>query len=446
LLPGVRRQPGDRDLMQAYLDDFARHRMTVFQDYGVATLAKAEKRDDGTWDFSMYDDMISRILDAGLVRFMTQRFQSPAFKAASAAYLRSRGYPPAALWLKNRDEVPTDQYPSMVEQARVWMNAGWNVFSTFHDVTASGAQTRYLSPYFRMFQGGMNSREDYAKRLAAGDLDFSNEMWRYNGWGACWITYTGRLNPGWACAALGLDGWHLHVYNRGKLLDALVRVSKDEPPVSSAAFEGARDSIEAASLYRLAQYQVMKLESVEDAAGAVDSARKALGDVVGDGEAIVNRTRKRYGVNVWEDAKTPTVAEHYRARKRLLQILEELKPYAGKIAPDLYWGDSQLATDGEVHLSMTGNETAKTMLATAIKGAFGIDSSRAGKQQFQIHLGYEEEVGAGRYSFDSSNPWNWRLVAGDEVGMDRGIRNLVALMTPYHVRTILSHDLAKPKF
>ena len=441
LLPGL----GDPALLQAYLDDFRRHRMTVFQDYGARTFHRATKQADGSWDFSAYDDLINRVLDAGLVRFMTQRFQAPAFKGAAAAYLRSRGYPPAALWLKNRDEVPTDQFPSMVEQARVWMDAGWNVFSTFHDVTASGKQTRYLSPYFRMFQGGLNSRADYAKRLAAGDLDFSNEMWRYNGWGACWITYTGRLNPGWASVALGLDGWHLHVYNRGKLLDALARVSKDRPPVDSAAFEGARDSIEAASLYRLAQYQIMKLEQQGQAADAV--AKQALTETVGDGKAIINRRQSVHGITAWEQLKTPTVAEHYQARRKVLQVLTDLAPHAANIAPDLYWGRFRLATDGQVHFQITGDQNAKAMLETALRDTFGIDCRKLAKQQqFSIHLAIDKTLGSGRYTLADSNPWHWRLLAGDEAGMKRGLKNVVALMTPYSIRHILSYGLARPEF
>ena len=89
----------------------------------------------------------------------------------------SQGYPPTALWVKNRDEVPPDQYPSMVEQAREITKAGWNTFSTFHHTLSNGRQTRFLTRQYKMLQGGMTNWDDYKDRLADGDIDWTNELW-----------------------------------------------------------------------------------------------------------------------------------------------------------------------------------------------------------------------------------------------------------------------------
>ena len=438
----------DLDQCQAYLDDLSRHRVTILQSYGARAFGLGTSRDDGSFDMSVYDELFDRALAARFVRFETNESVSATKAARDSAYLRSRCLPPGAIWMKNRDEQPADQFPGMVEEARTWTKAGWNVFSTFNNVFASGQQTRYLAPYYRAFQGGLTSREDYRKRLAAGDLDFANEVWRYNGWGASFLDYAQRLNVGWLQAAMGLDGHHIHVYYRwGGYLDAVVRPDAEKPPLDSVAFEAARDAIEAASLYRLAQYQVMELEEAGLAEQAVARARESMSRIIGDGDALINRTRQQSGFYYMEDIRTPTIMEHYRARHAVLKVLEDLAPHAARIKPDLYWGTQEIVSDGVPDFSVTGDAKAKAYMERLLQDTFGTDPARAdSKPRYNIFLGTDPDLAPGRYHFDASNPWNWILRGGDEAGLQQGIRNLTALMTPYSIRRIVTYRMPVPEF
>jgi len=451
-MPGtVIREGGSSSLnlpkIDEYIESFRRHRMTVLQNYAHKSFMLAKVQEDGRYDFSMYDPLLDRAIAAGMTRAMTMTYTPLPHKAAVARYLRSQGYPANALWVKNRDEVPPDQYPSMVEEARDITRAGWNAFSTLHHTLSNGKHTRFLTRQYKMLQGGMTNRDDYRDRLADGDIDWTTELWRYHGWGACWIDYPKRVLVGWQAVAMGFDGYHLHVYSRGMVQDALVLMTKDNPPVDSPAFEGARDGFEAATLYRLARYQIMKLKRAGGAQAAVARAEAALAPIIGDGKGILNRTRTKSGLYWWEDLTQPTMGEFREAQRATLEVLMDLKPHLGAIQPDLYWGRDKLVDEGKVLIELTGDANAVTRLCAAVQDEFGIDlSETAEKPAYRVHFALDPALAAGRYEIDTENPWRWVFRAPDEKGLERGVRNLVGLMSGWDIREIVTDELPRPEF
>jgi hypothetical protein len=191
----------------------------------------------------------------------------------------------------------------------------------------------------------------------------------------------------------------------------------------------------------------MKLKRAGGAEDAAARAEAALAEIIGDGKAILNRTRRKSGLYWWEELAQPTMGEFQRARRATLAVLMDLKPHMAGVRPDLYWGREKLVDEGKVLIRLSGEAAAVDRLQQAVREAFGIELGQPGEQPvYGLHLAFDSALAPGRYEIDTTNPWRWVFRARDEQGLERGVRNLVGLMSPWDIREIVTRDLPRPQF
>ncbi len=412
-------------------------------------------------DLSYLDPVFDAAIRNGLVRFSTNSSGGlpPAHvpgvvMTEAARYLRDRGYPAQDIWCKHMDEQPADKFPSMVEQARWLDEHGWRPFSTFNNVLANPKQMAVLNPAFDLFQGGFPTRADVQARLADGTLEPTDEVWMYQGWGATWRSYADNRRPGWFAAAAGLDGYHVHVYYRWSMTDAVIFPS-EQGPSSSPAWEAMRDGMADAQWVALARRWIDRLDAASEDNPRLESvvadARARLAGAVGD-EGVISLSRVRDRLHWVEriDPETFSVAKAEEARAIVFGVLDDLRRPIADLGPSLYYGDNTLAENGEVLVRITsGDANAVGLLQNLLGERFGVKPrmGRAWTGEFAVDLrvadasGYEDAdlhlwdgyPGPGEYIIhvepaEGMEPARMLIYGRDEAGLAKGIANWVSFL------------------
>lgn len=474
----------DEDVLEAYASDLGEHLVDFEQGFwGWFSYSRQPEQvllEDGRtlreWkdsqpaedetpriDFSYLNPVFDAAIRNGLVRFSTNSTNSlppehvPGVVMAEAArYLRDRGYPTRDIWCKHMDEQPADKFPAMVEQVQWLEDHGWRPFSTFHNVLANPNQMRILNPAFDLFQGGFSSREDVQARLEDGTLEPTDEIWMYQGWGATWRSYTDNRRPGWFAAAANLDGYHVHVYYRWSMTDAVIFPS-EEGPSSSPAWEAMRDGMADAQWVALARRWIERLDRASEGSPqlqpVVADARQRLASAVGGEDAVITLTRTRDRLH-WVERLDPaetTVLDAEAARAIVLDLLDDLRRHVRALGPSLYYGDYTLAEDGQVLTRITsGNAEAVGLLKSLLEQQFGVTPrmGRAWSGEVAVDLragdlsGWEDAdvhtwdsyPSAGEYIIHvepgSERQLTRILIYGrDQAGLEKGIRNWVRFLS-----------------
>jgi len=407
-------------------------------------------------DFSYLNPVFDAAIRHGLVRFSTNSSSSlppehvPGHVMAEAArYLRDRGYPDRDIWCKHMDEQPATNYPRMAEEVGWLVEHGWRPYSTFHNVLANGSHMAILQPRFDMFQGGFSNREDLKARLQDGTLEPGDEVWMYQGWGATWRSYTGNRRPGWFAAAAGLDGYHVHVYYRWSMTDAVIFPS-EQGPADTPAWEGMRDGLADAQWVALARRWTGRLDRASQdrpalARVAADARARLRSAVGGEGAAIaLAQTRDRlHHVDRIEEFDVPAAE---RARAIVLDLLADLRPRVRSLGPSLYYGRHTLAEEGDVLLRIapTADRHATELLGALLRERFGV-APRLGRSwpgEFALDLRIADTSGwersdlhvtdryppAGEYLIHleeggPEQPARMLIYGRDRAGLEKGIRN-----------------------
>ena len=413
-------------------------------------------------DLSYLNPLFDAAIRHGLVRFSTNASGGlpPAhvegvLMAEIARYLRDRGYPGADLWCKYKDEQPATTYPSMADEVRWAVENGWRPFTTVHNLLAKPGHLSILNPRFDMFQGAFSTLDDLQARLDDGTLEPDDEIWMYQGWGATWREYTDNRRPGWFSAAALLDGYHVHVYYRWSMTDAVIFPSESGPS-SSPAWEAMRDGMADAQWVTLARRWIERLEraSAEDARlqPVVADARERLASAIGGEDALVPLSKMRDRL-LWVDRIDPTqftLPRAEQARAIVLDLLEDLRPQVKALGPSLYYDGQTLAEEGDVRVRITsGSSDAVDLMSTLLEDRFGVEprTGRAWAGDFAVDLrvgdtsGWEDAdlhiwegyPGAGEYIIHiedatEEQPARMLIYAPDQAGLEKGIRNWVQFL------------------
>ncbi len=425
------------------------------------TASKPGEDERPRMDLSYLNPVFDAAIRNGLARFSTNSTGGlpPAHvpgvvMTEAARYLRDRGYPASDIWCKHMDEQPADKFPSMVEEVQWLDEHGWRPYSTFHNVLANPNQMAILNPTFDLFQGGFSAREDVQARLADGTLEPTDEVWMYQGWGSTWYSYLRNRRPGWFAAAAGLDGYHVHVYYRWSMTDAVIFPS-EQGPSSSPAWEAMRDGMADAQWVALARRWIERLDAAsEDNArlqAVVADARARLASAVGD-EGLISLTSSRERLHWVEriDLEQFSVPKAEQARGIVLALLVDLRKHVTQLGPSLYYGENTLAENGEVLVRITSGDANSVGLLQNLLGArFGLQprTGRAWTGEFAVDLrvadasGYEDAdlhlwdsyPGAGEYIIhlepaEGIEPARLLIYGRDEAGLAKGIANWVAFL------------------
>lgn len=412
-------------------------------------------------DFSYLNPVFDAAIRHGLVRFSTNsggalppEHVPGVVMSEVARYLRDRGYPDTDIWCKHMDEQPSDKFPGMVEQVRWLDEHGWRPYSTFHNVLASAKHMSILNPEFDLFQGGFSSREDVQARLDDGTLEPTDEVWMYQGWGATWRSYTDNRRPGWFAAAAGLDGYHVHVYYRWSMTDAVIFPS-EQGPSGTPAWEAMRDGIADAQWVALARRWIERLERASESEPrllpVVADARERLAGAVGGEGAVVPLVRTRDRLH-WVERLDPnvTITDIERGRAIVLDLLDDLRRQVAALGPSLYYGPHTLVENGEVLVRISSGDAASVgLLQDLLQERFGVEprTGRAWAGEFAVDLrvadasGYEDAdlhlfegyPAAGEYIIHLEpgvgvEPPRLLIYGRDAAGLEKGIRNWVAFL------------------
>jgi len=473
----------DVEIAKKYADDLVQHRTTVFQIYGQIPGVAAGK--NGTYDFTTCDTIFSVAVAAGFSSFATNGGlgspQEVQYFKDFYNYVRSWGFPASQTFVKTMDEQPPSTFPQLVALAKRMKELGWATYSSFHGQLSVPEHMKVLNPAFDMYQGIFSNFRDYRARIEEGLVDPSDEMWMYRGWGAAWYSYEQSLRDFWEQALLNTDGYHIHVYYRWALGDALIWPTANGP-IGSAAWEGVRDGAEATNYYRLLQYKVERLSRY----GGLKAKREAervkseMGRLFGEKKtALLRLVEQPEGLHLKMLAMAPgvTLARMTEAKVRVLELLSRLQRYEKEIPHDLFWGNVALIHAGKQKALIASTGPSATALAKRIKTEFGcmlpivsettILSDALNAPGFHRSLivalvpGETSRIvercgglvafgtagkfpGPGRYAVkDIQNPWDKEcrvilILGGDNAGVAEGVRNFVRLLTPYPVREILN--------
>jgi hypothetical protein len=318
----------------------------------------------------------------------------------AARYLRDRGYPDEDIWAKHKDEQPATSFPVMIEDVQWLRQNGYRPYHTFNHVLAIPEYMADLKRAFDMYQGGFSTRGDTEARVKDGSLKPGDEVWMYQGWGATWIAYEHNRRPGWFAAGAELDGYHVHVYYRWHMLDAIIFPSADGP-TGSPAWEAIRDGFADAQYVALARRWIEKLER-NGQKDAADKACKALARIVGAEDSVVPIQRRRERLLWVEAVPSFDMDTAERARAALLELLAGMTPAVAKLGPSLYYGVEPLALDGKVALAIApgANAAGAEALKAVLVKRFGIQPVAAQAARVVVDL----QVGSVPGAWQATNP------------------------------------------
>lgn len=347
-----------RDALLRYFDDLGTHHvdhlMAVPRDFQqharvegtdkslrdfMRSFGKADRENLASYriDYSAYDPLIAKAREHGLVRFKTSFYSTELaepydwwqFRELNR-YLRARGYEADSIFVKILDEQPAEKYPVMAKVGADMRDIGWIPFTTVSTLIAEPDNLKILAPVFGMFQGHYSDPDVVAKRRAEGLLTPEHEIWEYVGSGTSALPYSTSIEKGWYIAWHALDGFHIHEYNRGggSRLSALAIFPTPQGPLSSPAWEGWRDGIEIANMFRYAQNKIKNADEEGSVAQtSLAQWRKKLDAIVSPSEeAIITLEPRRVPGGV--DKYLPvdfTLDKAAKARSALLDLLVEMK-------------------------------------------------------------------------------------------------------------------------
>lgn len=326
------------------------------------TIKLGDIKDDTVLDLSWYDKWIGALIDNGLLRIHSRQsgtsertaYQKGAMREL-ARYLSEKGYPYRDRYVKFIDEQPPECYPAMAKTGEMYHTLGWRVMHTSFPVD-SAVQMKMLNSSTDIWHGVIPSAEALDARKKEGALDENDEIWTYDGWGALWMPYISRRNMAWNCVAHDLDGMHLHVYHRGKPMENIVEVSPDGP-ISSPAWEGARDGLEDVQYYR--------------------QARNILDNLTRNKVDVPGLAKKRAALDKVKSTMFPAsylnlrIADLQSARKKCLDLLLELKPYQSKLKQSAHYGFTRLMKDNKSSFKLFGEKPAVKLFMDDIKEKTG---------------------------------------------------------------------------
>jgi hypothetical protein len=247
-------------------------------------------------------------------------------------YIVSRGYRSEDIYIKVWDEVPTDQIPAMTKIMQQMKQAGWKTYSTYSTLFRYPELTRMVSNASDMWQFGGWNADEYKTRLTDGDVDPTDEVWTYFGWGTTWRTYQAMRAPGWEVAFCHLDGFHNHEYYRWTELAiaAIVTIEKNRP-IDSPAFEGLADGLSDAQLLAELLYHLDKGVSKRGMPANDSDASVVLGRIVGSSNAailpiqLVTGERAIKAMQVLDSESTVGTIRYRKARREVLSALAYLQ-------------------------------------------------------------------------------------------------------------------------
>ncbi|MCM8785494.1 MAG: DUF5107 domain-containing protein [Candidatus Omnitrophica bacterium] len=355
----------NENLWEKYINDLSLHRVNIAQIFSgweknyirlpkeieIKILPKGEPigkstRVNGNFiDFSSWDKWIEKIIEAGLTRVyirengLEERTEDEKWMIKELArYLEEKGYTYRDRILKFVDEMPAEFYPKMADIGNMYNNLGWRVLHTCFPVR-SKIQMSILNPSTDFWHGPIPEEKDREERIKEGNLDLTDEIWTYSGWGAVWASYESRRTFAWRCISNNLNGMHLHVYYRGSLADALIFPSEDGP-IPSAAWEGARDGVEDGQYFYLAKQWIKNLKE-----------NNVWDERLKNFEYILKEISEKF-----KKVENITYEEIIRAKLEVLNILKELKNYEKHIKPSIFYGFDNLVIKGIPKYILSGDE------------------------------------------------------------------------------------------
>ncbi|MCM8818849.1 MAG: DUF5107 domain-containing protein [Candidatus Omnitrophica bacterium] len=354
----------NKNLWKKYLDDLSLHRVNIAQIFSgwgknytrlpkeieIKILPKGDpvkgaKVYGNFIDFSSWDKWIEEIIEAGLIRVyiresgLEERTEDEKWMIKELArYLEEKGYTYRDRILKFVDEMPAEFYPKMAEIGKMYNNLGWRILHTCFPIR-SKIQMSILNPSTDFWHGPIPEEKDKEERIKEGNLDLTDEIWTYIGWGAVWESYESRRSFAWRCFSNNLNGMHLHVYYRGSLSDALIFPSEDGP-IASAAWEGARDGVEDAQYFYLAKQWITNLKE-----------NNIWNEKLKNFEEILQSISEKF-----KKVQNIPYEEVIFAKLEVLNILKELKNYEKYIKPSIFYGFDSLIIKGLPEYILSGDE------------------------------------------------------------------------------------------
>ena len=303
-------------------------------------------------DFSYFNPWIDTALKNGLYCLssnasLTDRSLAPAEQTGSLSgsknidvwfwgevfeYLVSRGYRSEDIYTKVWDEVPSDQIPGMAKIMQLMKQAGWKTYSTYSTIFRYPELTRMVSTASDMWQFGGWNPVEYKARFTASDIDPTDEVWTYFGWGTAWRTYQAMRAPGWEAAFCRLDGFHSHEYYRWTDLAAAAIVTiENNRPIDSPAFEGLADGLSDAQLLAELLYHLDKGLSKRGMPADDSDVAALLSRIVGSSNAailpiqLVTGERAIKAMQVVDSENTAGTIRYRKARREILSMLADLQ-------------------------------------------------------------------------------------------------------------------------
>lgn len=356
-------------------------------------------------DFTYYNDWIEKAIENGLIRFKTSYYSQELPKKLNLWalkelnwYLKEKGFPDDSLFIKILDEQPKDVYPKMAEVGKKLREIGWLPFTTVNLLVAQPEELKILSQSFCMYQGGYSEPEEVSKRIKEGILKPTDEIWEYTGVGTSNCSYQSFISKGWYIGFNKLDGFHNHEYSRGggRRLGALIIFPTPIGPITSPAWEGLRDGIDNANLYRFCENLIFHIEEQKLAEPIrIKEWIKKFYQICGYGnDSIISFKKEEILKGIF---KTKIIEEDfsleksYKAKKALLDLIEEiLEETAPKLKYDVKWGKRNLIEEGDLKYTLASGKGIKKENLTPLLKKFSqgtdkkIDTIPFGKNTLNI--------------------------------------------------------------
>jgi hypothetical protein len=286
-------------------------------------------------------------------------------------YLRDKGITRVLVTID--DEIPSEELAWWCQHAYRSIKMGLEPGVTQSAATiADDTRINMVAPFMKYWIIGTLNKKMMDKRRAQGIIKPEHWVTTYHSSANHWQPYDQmRGHCGLNCAYFGLDACWIQVYYRWRQSEAVIYPGKTGP-IDSAAWEGARDGLDDANLYLLANSMIKALPD-EKSKGIYGGK---LAEIVGDKKNSIVRFADRVsGVGIVTSIENnPDTAVFRNVKRKLFALIAELKPLVPIQKANVVYARHPLIVNGVSAFSIPrGMRTAPKVEAFLAKVAGGLE-------------------------------------------------------------------------